>query len=362
MHVTPRKDAKTAHTYYSQERLHDDDSIESWGDLGKVLGLRLQWEDSSALFEGKHPLTGASLFSTDRKRRSGWDITFPAPKTVSILWGLLPLSLSSLIETGHRKAVRTAIESFKRHAVYIRDHESTPPSAGGWLFHHGLSRTKDPHLHTHGYLLNIGTVDSLSLTPSFSKSNDSVERFCTTFRTLMIDTRWNRTVYAAYLSELARAVMAAGFDVRRARGTFSVPVVEPLSEEFSTSGEAFAKVARGNANRWRVVRPKKTLEVSVARMRGYWATRAIRAGFDVSLLTPKNSGTAIGGVFADSDDDGGRYPADLARKLLEMRLGVAPLEDLLEEIYGETPRMGLPPKKNKLTDSVRPEIYRPVRN
>ncbi len=60
------------------------------GGATKHLGLagRVDAEDLRAVLSGRHPLAGTRLGQLRKDRVPGFDLTFSAPKFVSVLWGL----------------------------------------------------------------------------------------------------------------------------------------------------------------------------------------------------------------------------------------------------------------------------------
>src|SRR3954452_14852627 len=62
------------------------------GDAAGKLGLSgtVSREQLSAVLDGQHPQTGHALSSSARRKLPGWDLTFSAPKSVSLLYALAP--------------------------------------------------------------------------------------------------------------------------------------------------------------------------------------------------------------------------------------------------------------------------------
>lgn len=90
--------------------------------------------------------------------RAGWDLTFSAPKSVSIM--ALLAGDKRLIEA-HNQAVKTALSEIERGCseVRIKSQESVSylhtRNMIAALFHHDLSRAEDPQLHTHSVVMNL---------------------------------------------------------------------------------------------------------------------------------------------------------------------------------------------------------------
>ncbi len=94
------------------------------------------------------------------KRQSGWDLTFSAPKSVSVLWALSPDDLRKEIESAHQHAVKRALTYLEETAGITRRGRGGAIKESAALvyatFQHGTSRAHDPQLHTHAILLNLG--------------------------------------------------------------------------------------------------------------------------------------------------------------------------------------------------------------
>ncbi len=114
------------------------------------------------VLEGRHPVSGAAL----RRRRgartvSGFDLTFGAPKSVSILHLLAPGEMAGQVGAGHRAAVEEAVAYLGREGVGVRRIRqgrvayvgATGAVAGAFV--HRTSRDLDPHLHTHLVVANV---------------------------------------------------------------------------------------------------------------------------------------------------------------------------------------------------------------
>jgi len=75
----------------------------------------------SGVLAGVSP-TGRSLVQNagDASRRPGWDLTFSAPKSVSVLWSQSEAASRRDIEQAHRQAVEAGISYMERHAAFTR--------------------------------------------------------------------------------------------------------------------------------------------------------------------------------------------------------------------------------------------------
>jgi len=86
-------------------------------------------------------------------RRPGWDLTFSAPKSVSVLWSQADAEARRQIQEAHLAAVKAGLHYLETEAAFTRrgkaglERERTGLLVAG--FEHGTSRAGDPQLHTH---------------------------------------------------------------------------------------------------------------------------------------------------------------------------------------------------------------------
>ncbi|MGW2094546.1 MobF family relaxase [Promicromonospora sukumoe] len=117
--------------------------------------------------EGLDPVTGEPLGLTfaeaagtsDRKVVAGFDMTFSAPKSVSVLWGLADRQSQELIAAAHHAAMAEVIDFFEREIAATRiGHGGTAQvdvaGVAAVAYDHWDSRAHDPQLHTHLVISN----------------------------------------------------------------------------------------------------------------------------------------------------------------------------------------------------------------
>ena len=111
------------------------------------------------------------------KHYAGWDLTFSAPKSVSVLWAMTDRpKVRAEIQAAQQAAVNATLAFMEQHCVETRrGHNGTIHENAAGLaiatFEHGTSREQDPQLHTHCLVANIaqredgayGAVDGRSL-------------------------------------------------------------------------------------------------------------------------------------------------------------------------------------------------------
>jgi len=119
-------------------------------------------ETLTALLAGKDPFSQQGLGrKDDRIKVAAFDLTFNAPKSVSILYGLLEPRLGAEVRNSHEAAVRGALGYLERNAIGVRrtieGTRMTLPTSGAPAagFLHRTSRALDPHLHTHVVMANL---------------------------------------------------------------------------------------------------------------------------------------------------------------------------------------------------------------
>jgi conjugative relaxase-like TrwC/TraI family protein len=110
------------------------------------------------------------------EHRSGWDLTFSAPKSVSVYWGLSDPATRRKVESAQLQAVRAAVSYLELYAAQTRRGKGGKTTEPAKLivaaFEHGTSRALDPQLHTHTLVLNVcvrpdGTTGSVNSPPLF---------------------------------------------------------------------------------------------------------------------------------------------------------------------------------------------------
>ncbi len=132
------------------------------GDAAGPLGLEgeVAAEELHAVWAGQHPETGEGLGRFRGRQIAGYDLTFRAPKSVSLLAGLGDTDTVRAVTAAHEAAVDAAFGYIQRSAARSRT------GAGGAeqievkglvaaAFRHRTSRAGDPHLHTHVLVANM---------------------------------------------------------------------------------------------------------------------------------------------------------------------------------------------------------------
>ena len=155
--------------YYGADNYYFDDgrAKSQWfGNGAAVLGLsgEVGRHDYDAIYKG-HLSNGTKLGRMkdgEWKHHPGWDLTFSAPKSVSVMAEVI--GDRRLIDA-HDKAVQEALSWVEaEHAVtrIRRDnkiHHVHTGNIAAAIYRHDISRAEDPHLHSHAIVMNA-TVDA----------------------------------------------------------------------------------------------------------------------------------------------------------------------------------------------------------
>lgn len=117
-------------------------------------------KDMKKLMQGIAP-DGTKLVqnSDDPKRRAGWDLTFSAPKSVSVLWSASEAAVRERIEWCHEWAVRETMRVGGELAGFTRRGKGSLGLERIQFtyaaFQHGTSRALDAQLHSHCFVFNV---------------------------------------------------------------------------------------------------------------------------------------------------------------------------------------------------------------
>jgi conjugative relaxase-like TrwC/TraI family protein len=95
-----------------------------------------------------------------RTKVAAFDLTFSAPKSVSVLFAIADDEVSGALLEAHERAVEAAFAYVEREASFTRrgDWGMRRVRGDGFVaaaYRHRLSRTGDPQLHTHVVVANM---------------------------------------------------------------------------------------------------------------------------------------------------------------------------------------------------------------
>lgn len=188
--------------YYQDYYVKDDELQGEWfGKSAKLLNLegKIELKDFVNVLEGKLS-PGISMPTTTNKRRPGYDLTFSAPKSVSIL---ALIGNNQEIFNVHVESVNDALNYLEQHFAATRvklNNEVHVEKTRNILvakFNHVESRALDPKLHTHAVLINA------------TLRNDEK------WRTIFLDEVYDNSMLLGviYRGELAKRLMQLGFEI-----------------------------------------------------------------------------------------------------------------------------------------------------
>jgi conjugative relaxase-like TrwC/TraI family protein len=155
------KVAEGAEDYYSGEGEAEGQWI---GQAAAQFALegKVESDQLTAMLTGRNPVTGEPLglkSAPGREPVPGFDLTFSAPKSVSLTWALGGHPVSGQVMEAHRAAVEAALSYMERSACWARRGKGgrTFVPGQGFLaaaYVHRSSRAGDPQLHTHVLVAN----------------------------------------------------------------------------------------------------------------------------------------------------------------------------------------------------------------
>ena len=121
--------------------------------------------DLTALLGHLDPATGEALTAgMSAPKVAGFDLTFCAPKSVSLLWAFGAREVADEVVAAHESSVAAAFAVMEDEAAQVRRgkagrHVLDTDGLVAAAFRHRTSRAGDPHLHTHVVVANIGFLD-----------------------------------------------------------------------------------------------------------------------------------------------------------------------------------------------------------
>ncbi|MBL8528761.1 MAG: conjugative relaxase [Burkholderiales bacterium] len=281
-----------AGTYYAQDDYYTKGGAgepSQWDGQGATsLGLagavnRTQFE---ALLNGELPNGIVLKRGQEGKHQPGWDLTFSAPKSVSLL---ALVGDDREVLQAHTEAVTAALrylEATTAQARLKQDGNTTIETTGNWIiarFNHDTSRELDPQLHTHAVVIN-----ATQRADGEWRALSSKEMF-----------RAKMTGGAIYRAELARGLQRLGFEVEVSHrdGRFEVKdFTREQLRHFSRRREeieaALEKVgatgAKASATLALYTRARKG-PIDRAEVYADWKARAREQGIDFRGITPRQS-------------------------------------------------------------------------
>jgi Ti-type conjugative transfer relaxase TraA len=267
--------------YYSQS---SDKTPSKWiGGAAEALGRTgfVDREDHIKTLMGFDPETGMPLVQgAGADRRYGWDLTFSAPKSVSIVWALGSDETNAAVEAAMFRAVEktlaTVEETFSlgRRGQGGVEREKVKLLMSAFL--HGSSREQDPQLHIHGMLQNLaqrmdGSWGAIEPKEIFE---------------------WKMAEGAIFRAELSSEMRNLGFGIEADGDSFRISgIPKALEEEFSRRREQIEALLNekgwsgGKASEVAALDSRKGKEVlDNETLREDWERRGREYGIDGNVL------------------------------------------------------------------------------
>jgi conjugative relaxase-like TrwC/TraI family protein len=280
-------------------------SSETLAELG-IAGRAVEGRDFVALMDGRHPGSGRWMrrAGADGSRGGGIDVTFSAPKSVSVAWALGGESQRQEIEEAHTMAVDAAMQYMAAHVPTVRRRygaevvEEPARELIAVEYRHTTARgvaggdAPDPQLHSHVVITSAvradGRMVAVASRPIFRSA---------------------REVGAFYRSTLALELAERGYAIdagtgREGRFFELTGVPQELIEEFSARSREVAAAAErfrakwgrapepGELRRLKLDSRRQKIPVTRDELQRVWDEKGIRHGF---LGDPRDH-EAVGGT------------------------------------------------------------------
>lgn len=281
--------AQVAQSYFRQDDYYAEKgdtpgATGVWfGKGAEALGLSGQVDSTQfkAILDGTLP-NGEQLGTIrekggEKQHTPGWDLTFSAPKSASIL---ALVAGDERLREAHDEAVREALGWVEAHIAghrrkgFLGTTHVDGDNLTAALFRHVTSREKDPQMHTHAVVMNANLDDQGKW-----RSLDSHPLY--EFK--MAVGNIYRAAYAARVQELGYAIERVATD-----GRWEIAAVpEAVRQHFSLRSEKIQEAMKaygleGAADAERAAlrtRPAKTV-APIEQLRADWRRRAAERGFD----------------------------------------------------------------------------------
>ena len=288
--IFARGSAKQALAYYDHLGLDDYYTRRAerpgrWaGRAADRLSLRgpVTQAEFEAALSGLDPKTGDRLVQyggRGREHSAGWDMTFSAPKSVSVLWALSDEQIRRAVEQAHQSAVLAASGHLERAAAWARRGRggSVREQTAGLLmaqFDHHTSRESDPQLHTHCFIFNLAPRGDGTWGAIVSRELYKAQK----------------NAGPLYRGELASELERLGYRLDRQKDGFRVAAIpRPVERAFSKRRQGIEEAARTHG-----YRTPKGMELATLRTRRAkheakleelfktWRTEAETLGFELN--------------------------------------------------------------------------------
>lgn len=282
--ITKSKSARAAREYFDQslrigDYYHEGERVTGrwYGIAAARLGITgdVTRKSFCALIDNRHPVTGEQLtprMKTDRV--PGFDFTFTAPKSVSVLYGLT--GDERLIEALRQSVIDAMREVERDMKTRVREKGREEDRLTGnmvWaeFLHHTarpIGGIPDPHLHIHAYAMNV--------------THDGTEK---RWKAAQIGDIKGEALYyeAVFHASLAKRLVALGYGVEKQDRFFEVAGLSRVTlDRFSQRRDVVEEAARAEGREdsaeakralSRLTRERKSENITVAELRDVWKAR-----------------------------------------------------------------------------------------
>lgn len=252
------------------------------GDGARLLGLEGEvaaGELEALLVGGIDPGSGEPLRSSATSVQ-GFDLTFSAPKSVSVLYAVGGEDVRRAVVDAHEQAVEQALGYLEREAVQVRRGRAgwLKERAGGLVagaYRHRTSRAGDPQLHTHVVAANLargadGRWTALHAAPLYTHAKTAGYLYQSALRDELAQTlgvRWGAVSRGSAEITGVPASVLEHFSQRRAE-------IRAAMAQRGSAGSDAARVAALDTRR------AKEYGVQEATIYDAWRARAAEHGLD----------------------------------------------------------------------------------
>lgn len=276
---------------------------------------------------------GQALFKVedgDKKHTPAWDLTFSAPKSLSIL---ALMGGDERLLNAHHESVQKALEKLEKDFFKGRkttDFGVVPIQLKNMIvaqFTHTTSRDIDPQLHTHNVVMNMGWNED-----GKARSLDSKAFY-----------RFSMELGLLYRNELALATKALGYDINieKDTGFFEIDGIDKNTiKHFSTRREEIEKLAKERgyqsakefdkaAVQSRQSKQNKSKEYVI----NFWDSKAKEIGFDPKPIIDKSKSQKYGNSKPFSHFTDAKHLMEYAVKVKTQREANVPKTEIYQLAY-----------------------------
>jgi conjugative relaxase-like TrwC/TraI family protein len=299
-----------------------------------------------------HPGTGTRLSRAWRADGvTGFDLTFSAPKSVSVLWALGGVTAATEVDAAHRAAVIAALTYLDLNAALSRTgtdgvEQITTEGLVAALFDHRTSRAGDPQLHTHALVPNkLLCVDGVWRTIDGHEIYHHKKAAGAIYQAAL------RAELTARLGVLFGEVNAHGqaeilgvpdelMEAWSKRTADIMAEADPVIAEYEAIlGRELTAAERGAVVKTAVLKTRtgKELPPSLAVLRQQWRTEAATLGWDAVTLHNTLSSAAAARLAAGGDNKPSPDFYAAAVTAAGARHGVFSVADLTAQVAARLP-------------------------